>query len=111
MMENPEFERYLSLYQDMIDTIVKLHNDNVLVNRDINNMACYKVRKCLFKISSISKDMRKSLLLATRENRRQLAEQGKSRLYRRKKLSVNQKTRVRATFRKLENERAAYKIK
>lgn len=110
-MKNPDFDQYLLLYQEMIETFVKLHNDNVLVNRDINKMACYKVRKCLFKIANLSREMRVKLLSAVKENRRQLAEQGKSRLYRRKKLSVNQKTRVRATFRKLENERAAYKIK
>lgn len=110
-MDNPDFDHYLKLYQDMLDTFVILHNDNVLVNRDINKMACYKVRKSLQKIAVLSREMRKSLLAATKENRRQMAEQGKTRLYRRKKLSVNEKTRIRATFRKLENERAAYKIK
>lgn len=110
-MENPDFDHYHTLYQEMLDTFVNLHNDNVLVNRDINKMACYKVRKCLKKISNLSREMRVHLLLAVKENRRQMAEQGKTRLYRRKKLSVNQKTRIRATFRKLENERAAYKIK
>jgi hypothetical protein len=110
-MKNSDFEYYLKLYEEMVQSFVELHNNNIKVSQDLNKNAAFKVRRTLRKISRLSIHMRRMILDASREHARQLAEQGIVREDKRKKLSINQKTRIRANFRKASMERAAYKIK
>ena len=109
--DNPDWDEYLKRYDELLASIVTLHNSNQLLKKNPNKDAGFNVRRNIRKVMNDANQARRSLIVAMKVHEENIKKQGIVKYNTGKKLSVNEKTRIRATFRKLSSERAAYKIK
>lgn len=85
-MSNTEYERYLKTYTLILETMVELHNKNVIYKKNFGRLSVRELRRVAKKLAVLYKELQDSSLSSYREHRNntkeRLAQQRKDRAYR-----------------------------